>query len=295
MSEENDVIDDEFSPSEEEVEAYFKAEGDYEFGKTEKTEAETTEDGGQEEGEVRQEGEKEESGRKPGEAEERAKVQLSDLEAKIAKMEEALRVAQHPQAKEPEKDDKKEEDIDYEEFPLTYLKKKLEALETNLKETVDRQTLVAEYQNIAAKCADQVKTFEAEHPDYAQAYSYIKAQQYNEFLALGLTDHEARKRLNTLDYELATTSLKKGENSAKTIYGLAVARGYKAPAKEVKADKKDESASKGRKVAKSLSGVGSNAVDGEGATSLEKLLMIDDPAEFDKAWTKYLKEEGIYE
>lgn len=151
--------------------------------------------------------------------------------------------------KEPEKPAIKRPESALDEEALDYVDQRIASLEEQLKKTgatAEERAAALETQAQQAAAMQQVAVqrakFEAEHPDYVQAYQHVMSAQYATYeeraLALGYPEESAKQiALEALQKEVATEAmalLKAGRNLPETYYQRAKRMGYtpkeKAPA-----------------------------------------------------------------
>lgn len=124
-----------------------------------------------------------------------------------------------------------------------------------------------------------VQTFTQQHPDYPDAYNFMRNERIKELQASGL-DHQAiSNALMNEEVFIAQQSLSNELNPAEAIYNMAKSRGYSNGSNEVSAPKQPTSLGNTG---------GAGPIDGFSTEDIEKL--SDD--EFGKFWDKFSKNYG---
>lgn len=160
--------------------------------------------------------------------------------------------------------------------------KDLEELKS-FKHQVERQRHEqAQLSDMISRYSTAAKEFEAETPDFKDAYQHVVKSRIEELQAMGYPPQQAVQIAHANEAEMVAMALNQGANPAERIYALAKVRGYTAkPAKQATPTpaEKLETVQKGQQAARSLSNApGSASKPG----SLEALLEMSDE-EFDEA------------
>ena len=199
---------------------------------------------------------------------------------------------------------RKAQEAEFEEDPISALRKNQEQLQAridaqNTEKSEEEKAAEAaeaqqtEFQNMLRTVSAQVAEFEAENPDYPQAFQFMMDKRIEEYKALGITDPvEIRQEFDREAIALSANALQRSVNPGEAVYKLAVGRGYvktEALAEVEDADAKNtleesmDRLEKGSKASSSLTG-GSGGKS-EGGLSLSDIDKMSDK-EFDDLWDK---------
>lgn len=80
--------------------------------------------------------------------------------------------------------------------------------------------------NFLAIVQNNEQTFAKDAPDYFEAVNWAKNRKFEEYMAAGMLEHEARQRLDSEVVDLTSRALARGDNPAEVAYRMSKAMGY---------------------------------------------------------------------
>jgi hypothetical protein len=117
-----------------------------------------------------------------------------------------------------------------------------------------------------------------EAPEFADAYRFVTRQRFQELLAAGVPEAQARNQARQDEFNLVTQALQQRRDPARTIYEVARARGFtpkQAAAAAEPAPQRLDNVARGMQANKSLSAVGQGTT-GKASLDAKKLLDMSD-------------------
>jgi len=187
---------------------------------------------------------------------------------------------------------REEPPVDFDSDPAGYLKRTTDDLNKRFQELSEKDKSQArmleqqrQAQAVAARVKADIQSFEAEHPDYQDAYRFLMTQVDKELQLSGVTDPNRRMaELGQREWSIAAAAMESGNSPASVVYELAKSRGY-----AMKTDPM-ETLKAGEKASQTLSATPSGS--SKSKISLEELSRLDG-AEFDKAWERLRQSGGL--
>lgn len=148
--------------------------------------------------------------------------------------------------------------------------RKIESLEKKLTDGERRTEVQNATRTLAKTYENDAATFMREQPAFGEAYSFLMNGMHRELEVMGIADEGERNAIIAQrEQDMVSGIIAKKGSPAKTLYNLAVARGFKATAAEKQnvdeAAKRIESLQNGQKASFSLTGAG--GASGEGLTA----------------------------
>lgn len=146
-----------------------------------------------------------------------------------------------------------------EEDPLGHLLHQLKSIEDQVKGIQEQQTQ-RETQNQQTNAQQQfanavnkaVDDFTKDHPDYQNAYKYLRTARTEDLKAVGYTQQEVNQMLNQEEFNIALRAMQAGKNPAELAYQMAKRMGYQAPPPKQDPTSKVEQIKKGLEAAKGV-------------------------------------------
>lgn len=187
----------------------------------------------------------------------------------------------------------------YDEDPLGNLNAKLELANKKIESLskADEQMMASqkqqqEFNDFMGKYRDQATQFASQTPDFVEAYAHLVKEVQADYMAQGLTAHEAQQAALNMEIDIAKRQMGRNENPAKVLYDMAKRRGYqgqaaeKAPQPSGKKTPVDlDRMERGVKASRSIN---SKGIDQNNRMTLEEISELDDDA-FEDAWDKVLQ------
>lgn len=145
-------------------------------------------------------------------------------------------------------------------------------------------------EQIKQNYATQAHQFEAQAPDFRDAYNHLIQNRAQELSIAGLSSEQIDAQIKQEELQLAAQSLQAGVNPAQRLYEMAKTRGYRPRAAQPKQTAQDrQDMDEARKAA--AINTNRSAPPAKGMT-LEQIADLDGAA-FDKALAKWERENGL--
>jgi len=218
--------------------------------------------------------------------------QRQDLDHWRGQMEERLQHLQAKASPDDRKDDANDKP-DRSKDPLAYLDwldgkvSEYEARETQTQQARERDAQqrqqMQQIQAFGAKAEEEIR---ADKADYDAAARFFATSRLNELQAVyGMTPQAAQEYFGQELQATVIQNARQGQNPAAAIYAAAHARGYTKQSGEAQATLNQMEA--GRKSSPTMPQGGKGKTN---AISMDELLKIDDPKEFEKRWAEAEKQ-----
>lgn len=180
---------------------------------------------------------------------------------------------------------------------MKQLQDQLTALTTGQKDAQTLQEQQTQQQQFIGTVNAQIKAFEANTPDYQDAYRHMIQMRTQDYLDSGMTATEAKAAVSNDELSIAARALQQGKNPAEIVYNMAKRYGYAKkdvpPTKEEGANKLDQ-IKKGLDASKTLDERGTPPAE-PSIENLENMSDADLNKLVEQDWEKVFgKSKGIF-
>ena len=176
--------------------------------------------------------------------------------------------------------------LDWLDQKVTQYEEREREQQTRAQQEAQQRQYLQQVQEYGAQAEE---AFRQEAPDYDDAATYYAKSRLEELQHVyNMTPQAAQQYLGQELQAAVVQNAQRGQNPAAAIYAAAKARGYAAKSGEAQA--KLDQMKEGRKSSPTMPQGGKGKTNG---VSMDELLKIDDPKEFEKRWAEAEK-QGLF-
>lgn len=209
----------------------------------------------------------------------------ADIERILAELKESVGAQKDAAQKtQPEEivPDPEEDPLGYHQYKIDKLERTLAQHNNYIRQQHEQSQRSAQDQAFIRACDKSVTDFAKDHPDYYDAYKFVRDARLQEHMISGYTQDEAQSILVEEELAIAAKAYKDKANPAERLYKLAKTRGFGSETKP--ASTKDFGhIKKGMESSKSLKSGGGEISSKITGDDVDRM----DFSEFDAYWAKY--------